>query len=392
MEIINKSDSGLCEEYENFVKNHKNGSYLQSLNWPKLKNNWGWDAVISRGKDGRIRGTCLLLIKTIRGMGTSFLYAPRGPVFDYDDAETFEDLFEGIKVLGKRYKSYQFMCDPFIVEGDKKGDDFFISRGFTHERNCPPLTTIQMRENYMINDIDGMTPDDLIATFKPDWRNRVRKGPKKGVYCKLCGTEALDDFYPIALDTGVRDGFTVRSKEYFNRFISAFSPEECRLFMCYVEEDGRKIPISGAITTRYAGKVVYVYGASANHHRNLYPNYLMQWTMMNWALEGNCRVYDFGGIPFYNDESNPAYGVYKFKKGFNGEIVIFEGEYYYTLRPFMTKLANFGHKLYELRRRILHKRKQDIRTANLKKAEKAKQKAEREAGADTGSDHDNGED
>lgn len=374
MEIINKSDSGLLEEYESFVKNHKNGSYLQSLKWPKLKTNWGWDAVISRGSDGKIRGTCLLLIKEIRGMGTSFLYAPRGPVFDYDDAETFEDLFAGIKQLGKKYKSYQFMCDPFFEEGDEKRSEFLKSRGFTHTEHCAPFTTVQVRENYMIRGIKGMTPDELMATFKPDWRNRVHKAPKKGVYCKLCGTEALDDFYPIAVDTGVRDGFTVRSKEYFNRFISAFGEDECRLFMCYVEEDGKEIPLSGAVTTRYAGKTVYVYGASANHHRNLYPNYLMQWTMMNWALEAGCDTYDFGGIPYYDDESNSAYGVYKFKKGFNGEVVTFAGEYYYTLRPVMTKLANLGHKMYELRRRLMHKHVQDIRSANLKKAENEKEK------------------
>ena len=41
--------------------------------------------------------------------------------------------------------------------------------------------------------------------------------------------------------------------------------------------------------------------------------------MINWALEGKNYIYDFQGIPFYNDETNPNYGVYKFKKGFNGE-------------------------------------------------------------------------
>ena len=373
MEIIDKFDSGLLEEYESFVKSHKNGSYFQSLNWPKLKNNWGWDAVISRDGEGRIRGTCLLLIKKIPAMNTSFLYAPRGPVFDYDDAETFEDLFEGIKQLGKKYKSYEFMCDPFFIEGDEKRSEFLKSRGFTHPEHCPPFTTVQLRDMYMIRNIKGMTPDELMATFKPDWRNRIRKAPKKGVYCKICGTEALDDFYPIAVDTGVRDGFTVRSREYHERFINAFSPDECRLFICYVEEDGKEIPISGALAVRYAGKTIYVYGASANHHRNLYPNYLMQWSMMNWALEGGCDIYDFAGIPYYDDKSNPVYGVYKFKKGFNGEVVTYAGEYYYTLRPVMTKLAKAGRQLMEIRRRILHKRKMDIRDANLKKAEKEKQ-------------------
>ena len=383
MEIINKTDNALLEEYESFVSSHKNGSYMQSLKWPKIKNNWEWDAVISRDSDGNIRGTCLLLIKKISAAGTSFLYAPRGPVFDYDDAETFSDLFEGIKEVGKKYKSYEFMCDPFFEEGDEKRSEFLKSRGFTHPEGCAPFTTFQLRDMYMIRGIREKSPDELMASFKPDWRNRIRKAPRKGVYCKKCGIEGLDDFYPIAVDTGVRDGFTVRSKEYHARLLNTYSPEECRLFICYVEEDGKEIPISGALAMRYAGKTIYVYGASANHHRNLYPNYLMQWEMMNWALEGNCDIYDFAGIPYFNDENNPAYGVYKFKKGFNGEVVTYAGEYYYTLRPVMSKLAKAGRSLYELRRRIIHKKSQDKREANLKKAEK--QAAQMEQSDNSGS-------
>lgn len=369
MEIINKSDEGLLEEYESFIQGHINGSFMQSLSWPKVKSNWGWDAVISRDANGRIRGACTILIKPV--FGTSFLYAPRGPVYDYDDTDTFLDLLEGIKVIAKKNKSYQFMCDPFIENGDKRHSDFLLSLGFSHKYNAPPLETIQTRDNYLIEHIDKLTRDELMAKFKPDWRNRIRKAPKKGVYCKRCGTEALDDFYPMAVDTGNRDGFTVRSKEYFARFINAFSPEECRLFMCYVEEDGKEIPLSGAIATRSAGKTVYVYGASANHHRNYYSSYLMQWDMMNWAMEGGCYTYDFGGIPHYEEENNSAYGVYKFKKGFNGEIKTFEGEYFYTMRPLMTKLFKVGHKLYELRRILMNKRKQDIRAAQLQRSAKS---------------------
>jgi lipid II:glycine glycyltransferase (peptidoglycan interpeptide bridge formation enzyme) len=132
----------------------------------------------------------------------------------------------------------------------------------------------------MLRNIEGKTPDEVMATFKPDWRNRIRKAPRKGVYCKACGTEALDDFYPLMQATGIRDGFSIRSKEYFVKMLNGLGPEHCRLFMCYVDEDGKQIPLSGAVTTQYAGKTCYVYGASANHHRNLYPNYLMQWTMI----------------------------------------------------------------------------------------------------------------
>lgn len=345
MEIINKSDAKVLEEYEEFAKNSKYGNFMQSLRWPKVKDNWGWDAVISRSADGSIRGVCLVIIKKIPIFGCTFLYAPHGPVCDWSDKEVMADLFEGIKVLAKKYKAYQFMWDPPFEEGEEERSKIIKDMGFTHIDDAPELSTIQARNNYMLRNIEGKTPDEVMATFKPDWRNRIRKAGRKGVYCKVCGTEALDDFYPLMEATGIRDGFSIRGKEYFVKFINGLGPEHCHLFMCYTEEDGKEIPLSGAVTTQYAGKTCYVYGASANHHRNLYPNYLMQWTMINWAIEGGNYIYDFQGIPFYKDETNPNYGVYKFKKGFNGEVVTYAGEYFYIFKPFMKKVVDLCEKI-----------------------------------------------
>ena len=41
MEIINKNDKALLEEYENFAKTSRYGNFMQSLKWPKVKDNWG---------------------------------------------------------------------------------------------------------------------------------------------------------------------------------------------------------------------------------------------------------------------------------------------------------------------------------------------------------------
>lgn len=365
MEIINKSDEKLLAEYEQFASTSKYGNFMQSLKWPKVKDNWGWDAVISRDADGNIRGTCLIIIKKVPIFGVTFMYAPHGPVCDWSDKEIMTDLFEGVKVLAKKYKCYQFMWDPCFEEGDDKCTKLIEDMGFKHIHKAAELTTIQARNNYMLRNIEGKTPDEVMATFKPDWRNRIRKAPRKGVYCKACGTEALDDFYPLMQATGIRDGFSIRSKEYFVKMLNGLGPEHCRLFMCYVDEDGKQIPLSGAVTTQYAGKTCYVYGASANHHRNLYPNYLMQWTMINWALEGKNHIYDFQGIPFYNDETNPNYGVYKFKKGFNGEVVTYEGEFFYIFKPFMKKVVDFCEKIVmdrheRKRQKLLKNRNKDM--------------------------------
>ena len=87
--------------------------------------------------------------------------------------------------------------------------------------------------------------------------------------------------------------------------------------------------------------------------------------MINWALEGGNYIYDFMGIPFYKDETNPNYGVYKFKKGFNGEVFTYAGEYFYTFKPVMKKLVDTAEKAYmdmheRKRQKLLKNRNTDM--------------------------------
>ena len=79
MEIINKSDEKLLAEYEQFASTSKYGNFMQSLKWPKVKDNWGWDAVISRDADGNIRGTCLIIIKKSAYFRRYFYRMPSWP-------------------------------------------------------------------------------------------------------------------------------------------------------------------------------------------------------------------------------------------------------------------------------------------------------------------------
>lgn len=359
MEILDKSNKALCEEYEKFASSHKNGTFMQSINWPKVKDQWKWDAIISRNENGEIVGTCLVLVRKIPVFGCSFLYAPHGPVCDWRDRAVMEDLFEGVKILAKKHKCYDFMWDPCCEEGDSEIIELIKSMGFSFRENAPELSTIQARNNYMLRDIQGKTEDEVMMTFKPDWRNRIRKASRKGVVCKACGKEALDDFYPLMQETGTRDGFAIRPKEYFAKMLDALGEEHCRLFVCYVNNEdtgGQDVPVSGAVTTQYAGKTCYVYGASSNKYRNTMPNYLMQWTMIQWAIKNNDFIYDFQGIPFYKDETHPNYGVYKFKKGFNGEVVTYAGEFYYCFSPFMKRVVTVFENIYrgihEIQRRL----------------------------------------
>lgn len=89
MEIITPAQYG---EYDAFVASHPQSSFTQCTDWRKVKNNWGYEAVISRSASGEIVGAMGVLIQKIPMIGTSFLYAPRGPVCDLHNKAILLDL------------------------------------------------------------------------------------------------------------------------------------------------------------------------------------------------------------------------------------------------------------------------------------------------------------
>ena len=177
---------------------------------------------------------------------------------------------------------------------------------------------------------------------------------KKGVEVKICGKEMVPDFARIMLETGVRDGFVTRQPEYFAQMLDNLG-EHCRLYMAFYE--GK--PIAGTLAIHYGDKVWYLYGASSNEHRNLMPNYLLQWNMIQWAIETGCRVYDFRGVSGDVSEDNPLYGLYKFKKGFGGDFTEFVGEMdlvlnkavYFAVEHGTNVLKDVRKKVYLLKNR-----------------------------------------
>lgn len=111
--------------------------------------------------------------------------------------------------------------------------------------------------------------------------------------------------------------------------------------------------MSGIITTYFGNKAWYLYGASDNLYREWMPNYYIQWVALTEAKANGYEIYDFFGISGKTEESDPLYGLYRFKKGFGGEFTEFVGEFDYVISPAYYQLwtqalpqfKKFKHKL-----------------------------------------------
>ena len=335
-------------EYEAFVQSHPKGNFAQSYLWGKQKPMWQWDAIAVRGEDGAIRGSLAVMTRKVPGIGRTLMYGCRGPVCDLDDRETFSQLLDGAKALAKKYKSYVIKIDPDVLSSNTAFSSMLQSFGFRAKEGGKNFEAIQPRYVFRLN-VEGKTEEELLANFHQKWRDNIRLAERKGVTVRICGKEMVPAFSDLMLTTGVRDGFVTRKPEYFAAMLDNLG-EHARLYMAF---DPNDTPIAGTLAIHYGDKVWYLYGASSNEHRNLMPNYLLQWRMIQWAVETNCRIYDFRGVSGDVSEDNPLYGLFRFKQGFGGDFTEFVGEMDLVLSPVIYWAVEHGTSIFkELRKQV----------------------------------------
>lgn len=313
-------------DYEDFILNNGDGAFTQSELWANVKRDWISEQAAVRDTDGKIIAAAQLLIKKVPFFGSSFMYAPRGFVCAFDNIEVIERLMLEIDRIQRKYNAFMLKIDPMISADDSTAIENLLKCGFKYKVKDDD-ESVQCRSNYILR-IDNRSEEEVFESFHKKWRYNIRLAERRGVSCDFYGKDRLDDFYALMVGTAKRDGFNTRSRGYFERLMDSMG-EHCRLYICYCDGE----PLSGAIAINYGGRVSYLYGASAQKMRNVMPCYLMQWSMIKWALETKCSIYDFMGIPHYDDEAHPNYGVYRFKKGFNGEVVTYAGEFDYIYYP-----------------------------------------------------------
>ena len=342
------------KKLEEFLQSHPKSHFMQSFEWTKVKANWKHEFVVAYDDKDNIVGAMMVLIRKVPGLPYTLMYAPRGPVCDIYNLELMQGLINKVRELAKKYKAYTLKLDTDALATDEKFADIVKKCGFKLPKQNKNFEGIQPRFVFRINNLRGKTEDEILASFEQKTRYNIRLASKKGVTVKIGTRDDLKAFHRIMLETGVRDNFVIRSLEYFEKMYDELGPNHLRLYMAYLE-DGT--PIAGTIAILYGDKCWYLYGASSNAHRNVMPNYLLQWSMIKWAIENNCNVYDFRGVSGNLDENSPLYGLYRFKKGFNGDFTEFIGELDLVFKPFIRLVLEKGGAIYKKLRRIIFVKK-----------------------------------
>ena len=343
MKINNLSQSELIE-VQDFLKTNPKSHFMQSLEWANVKKEWIPEILIVRHKkSNKITGCMIVLIRKLPVIKQNMMYAPRGFTCNPHDKETLLELTIKVKELAQKYNAFIFKMDPDISNSDAEFKIFMKSIGYKFSKDTPKnLRKMQPKIIERIT-LTDKTEDELLKSFHEKHRYNIRLASKKGVTLREGTREDLPIFYNIMKTTEARNNFYVRPLSYFERIWDSMGSEQVRLI--FAEYEGQAI--AAVLPIKYGNKVWYLYGGSLNTHRNLMPNYLLQFEMMKWGISNKCDIYDFRGVSGILHPNHPQHGVYIFKKGFNGDIIELVNELTIVFNPFVNRIFNIGESVYK---------------------------------------------
>ena len=112
-----------------------------------------------------------------------------------------------------------------------------------------------------------------------------------------------------------------------------------------LESHGKELPLSSAYFIVTPHEVTYLSGGTDNDFRHFAGSYLIQWTMIQYALAQGIDQYNFYGISGDFTESAEDYGVIQFKKGFNAVVNEYIGDFIKPVNGPAYKIYNGLNKL-----------------------------------------------
>lgn len=278
------------EKYEEFIKKQELCDFQQSEEWAKVKEFWKSEIVIVEDENKNIKASMSILIRKLPIFG-NIMYVPRGPIGEINDEETLRKLTIKMKEVAKKYKAFVIIIEPNVRKENKEFSNLVKKLGYKINSKAIKFDQeIQARHNFRLN-LENKTEDEIFKNFASKTRYNVRLASKKRVTVEEKNEAGIDEFYELMKETGKRDNFRTRPKEYFQKILKEF-PYETKIYIAYYENE----PISAIMPIIYGNKMWYLYGASSNKHRNLMSTYLLQWEMIKLAIKNNCKVYDFRGV------------------------------------------------------------------------------------------------
>ena len=237
--------------------------------------------------------------------------------------------------------------------------------------------------------LEGKDEETIMKEMKPNTRNTIRKAEKIGIDMREIGYDELDEFQSIMEETSKRKGFSNRDISYYQEMYNLFhDSEQVKYFITsldlkkYVdglkeeikEKDDKinalsdakynegqkknlenekaslekrikeaeeimentgkeKINLSGSMFMLIQPEVIYLSSGNYEEYMKFNGQYLIQWELIKYGIAHGFKKHNFYGIPEDINTHPKDYGIYEFKRGFNGYVEELIGEYELPIKP-----------------------------------------------------------
>ena len=339
---------------------------LQSAQWAEVKGQFGWqpfflvwqgqeddlELLVSTDGDLAIKNpaAAALILERKAFRGLSVIYVPKGPILrDWSDKNLRQRVIADLQEFAQRAGAIQIKIDPDLpigrgipgeedAEVDLQGIEF--TEGLSGQGWQFSSDQIQFRNTFLID----LSPekDELLSRMKSKTRYNIRLASRKGITIRYGDKTDLGNLYKMYAETSLRGGFTIRGEEYYQSLWQSFMKEgldsdiDPTAQPIIAEFEGK--PVAGAVMFRFGGRAWYLHGMSLPDHSDKMATYLIQWEGMRWAKENGCVTYDMWGAPDHFTEDDSMWGVYRFKRGFGGEVIRTIGAWDYPVKPLVYKV------------------------------------------------------
>ena len=294
--------------------------------------------------------------------------------------------------------------DGNVVEGGINNENIVRTLkvlGYKHKGFTTGFDMSKQMRWVFVLDLKGKSEEQVFGELKQNAKRLITKCEKNGIEIHEASYDELKDYKKILEATGARKKFNDKSLEYYQMMYKAFSDdneikfliarlnvkeyleklntnttdiikeitrlsqnlnaknealisqlnqslEEIKSEIVEAEEimkkAGEVIDLSAAMFMTYGDEVIYVFGGNIDEYMHFNAQYLIQWEMIKYGIKNGFGRYNFFGITGIFDKSDPEYGVYDFKKRFNGYVEEYIGEfalpisYYYKIDKLIHKV------------------------------------------------------
>lgn len=251
--------------------------------------------------------------------------------------------------------------------------------------------------------LEGKSEEQLLKNMEYKTRRNINKTIEMGVQLRDLSIDETDRFFKLFKMAEDKHGFSFRDQAYFERMQKTYG-NQCRLVLSYIdlndyldnlnttlsqakkeyensmlelkenpdfrklknktkelendvnrlqkkidetitlrETDGPILDLASALYIHNAHELYYLSSGSNPKYNQFMGPYNMMWRMIQYAKSLNLKTYNFYGICGVFTEDAEDYGVLKFKKGFNGVVEEYVGDFEKPLNPLL-------YKLYKMRK------------------------------------------